>query len=152
LTALPTQTLWQGLQSGGNSFTVTLSQILIKKLSSTETKKRFIAQITRTTTASNASVSDVHTLVLDNTGITLTFSMPALNWIVPGQILEVDTLPDGIVVNDFNSSVTSFTLDVADTTLWTTGASSTGLTPVIITAYNVAAVKYTASAHVTEVK
>ncbi len=152
LTALPTQTLWEVLQSsGGNYFTVTLSQILIKKLSSTETKKRFIAQITRTTTASNASVSDVHTLVLGTTGITLTFSMPALNWIVPGQILEVDTLPDGIVVNDFNSSVTSFTLDVADTTLWTTG-SSTGATPVIITAYNVAAVKYTASAHVTEVK
>ena len=157
LTALPSgQLTWSELPSGDNRFEVVLSQILIKKLSSTETKTRFIANITRTTTASNASVSDVHTLVLGTTGITLTFSMPALNWIVPGQILEVATLPDGIVVKDFNSTVTttypsSFTLDVADTTLWATGTNNTtGNTT--ITAYNVAAVKYTASAHVTEVK
>jgi hypothetical protein len=58
-------------------------------------------------------VSDVHTITA--AGYTMTFSMPAFNWLTPGQILEVPGLPDGILVK----------LSERDNNFWI----STGLDP-----------------------
>ena len=104
------------------------------------------------------------------------FSMPAFNWLTPGQILEVPGLPDGILVklSDTDSGLwtpglnpqsvdnskyyytypTVFNLDTVDP-FWgvvgtTSSVNSSGT--IEFAAYNVAAVKYSATAHVTEVR
>ncbi len=109
----------------------------------------------------------------------MTFSMPPFNWLVPGQILEVPGLPDGILVklserdntlwanNALDPQSTDyakyyytypnrFNLDTVDP-FWgvvgtTSSANSTGTNAIEFAAYNVAAVKYSATAHVTEVR
>ena len=92
-----------------STFSVTFSAIPIKKFGSTATKNRFVATITRTSSTGTPSVSDVHTITA--AGYTMTFSMPAFNWLTPGQILEVPGLPDGILVK----------LSDTDTSLWGAG-------------------------------
>lgn len=102
----------------------------------------------------------------------MTFSMPAFNWLAPGQILEVSGLPDGILVlpsNDasFYGAVvpqnypqsyptypTIFNLNTVDPFWGVVGTTSSAnsLGPIEFAAYNVAAVKYSATAHVTEVR
>jgi hypothetical protein len=178
--AVPSTTPYTNLTSSTSTsiFSVTFSKIAIKRFGSTATKDRFVATITRTSSTGTPSVSDVHTITA--AGYTMTFSMPAFNWLTPGQILEVPGLPDGILVklSDFDNSLwgslglnpqtveyskyyytypTVFNLDTVDPFWGVVGTSSSGSTgmttgTVEFAAYNVAAVKYSATAHVTEVR
>ena len=174
--AVPNTNTYTNLTSSTSTstFSVTFSAISIRKFGSTATKNRFVATITRTSYTGTPSVSDIHTV--EAGGYTMKFSMPAFNWLTPGQILEVPGLPDGILVklSDTDSGLwtpglnpqsvdnskyyytypTVFNLDTVDP-FWgvvgtTSSVNSSGT--IEFAAYNVAAVKYSATAHVTEVR
>lgn len=175
--AVPSTPTYTNLTSYTSTFSVTFSVIQIKKFGSIATKNRFVATITRTSSTGTPSVSEVHTITA--AGYIMTFSMPAFNWLTPGQILEVPGFPDGILVklSDLDTSLwassslnpqsvdysnyyytypTVFNLDTVDP-FWgvvgtTSSATANSTGTIEFAAYNVAAVKYSATAHVTEVR